>query len=617
MKDLLPLKIMTPSHKRQIVAVCADEEHQVIKKKLAITSSPASTQSLPPAKPPLDSFELLITEILEKNNPQRDDHVAANIAAFFHKRYSNFLVLNDDDVSSLESAIWASNLLLNHVCALVEPSVYIVDVAVKQLDEYIFPRLQLLSKSSQTLRVNEVAILLTWLTHYQDQLEQKFPETLQSRNQVEYMEELFVEYIKRGVHEPLNQMIHRSLEMNTIDGVDHCKDGHFSTQLPQDVAVFLNSQLCTAKSSLPRRFFSDVVKGCQEELFNMVGVLMLQIETRWQDLTVEYLCSIISDSQRLVEIVEGIFGSVTATESQQELTEDLISELIQLSVLANRYLCELRFLDLKDTFFNFIGGPEWSNGELPVEDTIAELRDFLADVKGWIQGDFYHGKVLKLCFDIFLQSYIASFLSNTMGKGIKHSQNAAEIMERDFVKLSNFFCVELLEEHGRHGFYSHDAINNRLQILCSFARILVCLSPKAIEADIENVCQQFGFDKGTPIVLHVAALRSRTRLTAKASKEWHIQLWRTGMKLTMQGVNEDSFYHVPDMRNSCVIRRVRPLKSKNSPEGTKLPTSRLVKGTRVSKLVSRSKRVIGSDRTLLTDWKHDSTQLKTNIRLCV
>ena len=592
--------------KSQMVDVDYDEHH-VLCKKLLKTHRKAlkedTTKESPRVIPCRDAFEVLVTSISDNGNFEPENLVAVTVV-FFHAQY-NACLLNANGHTALEATIHASALLLNHVCALLEPSQFIIESILKQLDEYIFPRLQLLSRDTQSFMVHEVAKLLMWLSQYQDRLEHRYPGVTLPRNRAEYMEELSAEYTMRGVHEPLHQMIRRSLEMNESEGVDRGEDGHFCSQLPQDIALFLTSQLNTAKLFLPRRFFPDVIKGCHEELFNMIGALMLQVETRWQSLPVEYLCSIVVDFQRLTDITAEIFGPVNSTETQHELTEVLVSELIQLSVLANRYLCELRFLDFKETFFNLIGGPEWETGMVAVDNTMLELRDFLIDVQTWIQGDFFYGKALKSCFDLLLQSYVAAFLSNTVARGLQHSPKVAEIIQRDFNEFTNFFCIELAEQHARHGFYTLDAMKVRLQVLCAFANILACTSPKAVETDIETVCHQFGRDNGMPVVLHVVALRSPTRLTLKESSEWHVQLWRAGEKLKMQMVDNDSFYKVPDMRNSCVIRRIKSLKREHIPDSKTQPTTLLVQRVLLSKIVARSKRMIGSDRTLLSTWNHE------------
>lgn len=601
------------SSKRQIVDIDDDESH-VFREKLSKTYSNTLKEDTSIECLQVihcrDAFEVLITSISDKGDLEHGKLVAVT-AVFFHEQY-NTCLLNADGLTALEATIHASASLLNHVCAMLKPSQFTIETVLKQLDEYIFPRLQLLSRDTQSFMVHEVAKLLMWLSQYQDSLESRYPGVILPRNRAEYMEELSAEYTKRGVHEPLHQMIRRSLDMNEIDGVDRGNDGHFSTQLPQDIAVFITSQLITANSALPRRCLSDVIKGCHEELFNMIGTLMLQVETKWQELHVEYLCSIVVDFQRLAEIIAEIFGPVNSTESQHELTDDLVSELIQLSVLAHRYLCELRFLDFKETFFNLVGGPDWETGKVTVDSTVSELRDFLINVQTWIQGDFYQGKALKFCFDLLLQSYVAAFLSNTVAKGIQHSQNAVKAIQRDFNEFTNFFCVELFAHHARYGFYTLNAMNSRLQVLCAFANILDCTSPKSVEMDIENVCHQFGRENGMPIVLHLVALRSPIRLTLKESSEWHVQLWRAGEKLEMQLVDDDSFYHVPDMRNSCVIRRVKSLQSKHMPVSEALPSSNIVQRVLFSKILARSKIIIGSDRTLLSTWKYEGDEMKAS-----
>jgi hypothetical protein len=494
-------------------------------------------------------------------------------------------------------------VLLNHVCALVTPSSMIIEIAIQQFDNYVFPRIELHSKDCKSLTVDRVAKLLKWISKYHDSVTQRYPVIVIPSAQLSCMQKLSAEYIKRGVHDPLQQMIQRSLAMNDTNGVDRSKDGQFFTQLPQDISVFLNSQLSTAKACLPSQFFADVAKGCQEEVFVMVGSLMIQVETRWQDLSVEHLCSIVVDSQLLAEVVDDIFGSVTSTGTEHDLTEDLTSELTQLSVLAARFLCELRFLDLKEMYISRVGGQEWQTGTISVIDTISQLREFIVDVSEWIPGDFHQGKVLKCCFDNLIQSYVAAFLSNTMINGVCDPQKVADLLHYDFFKIVDFFCVELSEQHGHYGFYTRDCMESRLEILDFFAAILECTSPDGIQTEIEKAFRQIGFDKGVPAILHIAALRSSTQLTKEESNEWHVQIWHAGEKLKMQMVEEESYFHVPDMRNSRFLSRVQSVKRRTADEAELESSTRLIKRHLISTIVSRSKKVMRADRTLLTTWK--------------
>ena len=149
------------------------DEHHVLCKKLSKTHRKAlkedTTKEIPRVIPCRDAFEVLVTSISDNGNFEPENLVAVTVV-FFHAQY-NACLLNANGHTALEATIHASALLLNHVCALLEPSQFIIESILKQLDEYIFPRLQLLSRDTQSFMVHEVAKLLMWLSQYQDRLE--------------------------------------------------------------------------------------------------------------------------------------------------------------------------------------------------------------------------------------------------------------------------------------------------------------------------------------------------------------------------------------------------------------------------------------------------------------
>jgi hypothetical protein len=146
---------------------------------------------------------------------------------------------------------------------------------------------------------------------------------------------------------------------------------------------------------------------------------------------------------------------------------------------------------------------------------IATFKDYFKDLETWIMSsDYYFPKILKICLDAILHTYMQSFFSNTMANGVKHAAVVADELRDDYVRLAEFFNGPSCDKyHGSGGFYTQHAINERLRVLMRMATLVdPHTRPMGEIGDIKAVLSEFhSGGQGSAIVLHLAGLHKCRR----------------------------------------------------------------------------------------------------------
>lgn len=79
---------------------------------------------------------------------------------------------------------------------------------------------------------------------------------------------------------------------------------------------------------------------------------------------------------------------------------------------------------------------KWDEGEPVVENLLATLEDYYADLRSWISGSFFFSKVVRLCLDQCAKEYTKRLLLRT--HCIPNAQVTAAVVESDFKVVSSF-----------------------------------------------------------------------------------------------------------------------------------------------------------------------------------
>lgn len=86
---------------------------------------------------------------------------------------------------------------------------------------------------------------------------------------------------------------------------------------------------------------------------------------------------------------------------------------------------------------------KWDEGEPVVENLLATLEDYYADLRSWISGSFFFSKVVRLCLDQCAKEYTKRLLLRT--HCISNAQAMVAVVESDF-KVPISFLSSIL--HG-------------------------------------------------------------------------------------------------------------------------------------------------------------------------
>ena len=550
-----------------------------------------------------------------------DDAVdPSQVASCLHDIYAAQVASAQDEEaqerSALDIVVEASSLLIEEF-AMVVADRNVLETIQRELDEYIFPRISLLYSDISAIQASDVAKLISFADLYNSTFSKRGLTVSQDR--IADFEELATEYLRRGVHDQMHLMIGNSLRLRDDEDITENSEGHFITGHPEDVAFMIEMQLSVAREHLPARFIGEVLTACNQELFNMITDVMLDLASRWNKVEVERLCAIINDASRLIEQCDERNAAVLDRNNSEheEVGDELCKELTELSLHATRFLCERVMLDLRepDPILNRVGGKQWESGNmLVIETTVATLKDYADDIQEWIPHNYYFPKYLKHCFDMTVQAYLESFFALTMQRGVEDPLKASQMLHRDWQNLTKFFCISGMAKYlGHAGHHSKTVVTERLGLLQAMSFLLTpSIPPAKLESEIKTFLLHFGSEVGIAAVLHMAGLRNR-HIGDKESAEWHSAVGNAAQTLLSdESSKAPATFTLPDLRTSEYIVRVRVVEDKDeSPEKATLNKLTQRPGLQQrwgASFRASGRRLLKSDRTLLSTWKAEARQ---------
>jgi hypothetical protein len=474
----------------------------------------------------------------------------------------------------------------------------------QEFDEFIVKNLVMTNcKDTSAMTPKQIAKVFSFVTYYRN-LWREVTFTTDCKLQLEEMKS---EYLRRGVHEQIKAMLENRLLLltreNDDDVVEAEAGGLLCSHLCDDVAFFISCQLDVAKKSLPSFMIPAVMNACNEELHNLAGALMFYLEANWKRLSVERLCCCINDAQLMMDHFEVLNESILVDmEEDQEVnseynmtSESLLKEFSLVAIHATRFLCELLLSDVKQDYLLKIGTETWETNETIMETVIITLQDFFEDIINWIPSQYFFARILKTCVDLILTNYVDSFFVNTMSRGLKHPEKAIERILSDRLKLWHFFGIDHEDYLGQAGFYNKFALCERLHMLQIMSRILAIQSQSDLQpAEFEFIIRALGSEYGAAAIFHIFGLQQRA-ISKDEAQAWHETVAFALEHARMQGSDEISFYHTPDIRNSSYVKKMP--KAERVKVGLDLSiTNKLVAN---GKAVNMSKKLLASPQTII------------------
>lgn len=483
------------------------------------------------------------------------------LKACIHEDFTDIL-LQDAGSRDVEVHTAAADHLLSQFASAVEflreqtTTGTLTDMIFQIMQEYIHPRLVLDDPSPA-----DAAHAASWIDGLLQQA-QVWDVTIDESWETD-LERLVAVYLQKGVHGELGDLLPRSLDLVSPQDVRANDQGHLVTGWPEQVSYMIEQQLSLARQILPKQYLARVLDACNQEIRQVLWKLVVQVGVEWNQMGTSRFCALINDTSRLSEFCDAYNEAILDTEEQVATGEGLSRDLTELSLHATSFLCERIMLALKEpkAILSSVGDAAWESSQdaSPVEVSVATFQDYFTDIEQWLASDYYYPKVLKNCFDMTLEVYLASFFSNTMIHCVCDPTAVAEEIRQDYLRLVVFFNGPVCDQyHGVAGFYDSQTINKRLALLQSVSRIIDSSNdPDTLEHDAQTLLIHLDCgDGGTPAVLHLVGLRKRHN--GPESAEWLRVIAAANKSIDPQSDEESYSYTIPDVRNSKQLRNIRP-----------------------------------------------------------
>jgi len=443
------------------------------------------------------------------------------------------------------------------------------------VEEYIRPRISdyYTIRTGKCLEFSpgDTAKVITWIDRYLTTLSSHCPDARADECWEKDRDSLITVYID-FVRQEMKTLLERAHSLEVNIRID--KEGHAISSMPEDIIFLLDSQLTVAWNYLPHQYTERVLHTCNEELRNMVCDLMLKIGTEWRNLSSKWYCALINDCSRLIELCEERNEAGLVQTHHKEFGDSLLREFAELSLHAATYLCEriMSTLSDPDPILTSIGDESWEKDDTQssIERTIATLSDYFEDLDQWLGRGYYFPKVLKSCFDKTLKTYVESFLSNTLSRGVKDPARVAEELNLDYKRLSLFFSGTNFEKyHGVAGYYTQATLDEKLHIIRCLSKLVnpaVSAEEAASEVRLTMKAFQETFDNGSVVVFHVVGLRKKhsgcesvewLRVVSNAKKAASLE---SNGPADQKDASHFQFYNIVDLRNSRYLHNIRPLR---------------------------------------------------------
>jgi hypothetical protein len=479
------------------------------------------------------------------------------------------------------------------------------EIIFLEIEEYVLPRVLDQLYPLQDLSPEITAKAVLWIYQLECDLKRWAPELRLQSQWFEERKRLFEHYLDTAVRHKMTIQLMEVLKLHSDDDIRRDIDGKLVTGLPEQVTYIVNQQLKAASESLPKEYKEDVLLACNAQVSNMISDWSFRILSEWSTMGSAFFCSIINDTSRLNEYCEERHEELLTSSEAIEKADVLTNDIGELSLHATRYLGERIMNDLcqHEEILVLVGTSGWENPEefSPVERTIATFKDFLVDIEEWLDQEYFYAKLSKQCLDLALQTYLEFFFANTMTHGLKDPAVAANELRHDYLRFVNYFNGDdFTDYHGRCGFYSQKAINDRWRILQHMAD---CIDPTNCPQDllfeVQELVSNFG-DNGGPVVLHLAGLRKRQK--ASNTIVWLQQIAAAKKHRARDcgtDVSPPLVCRLPDMRNSRMLHNLRRVPQEKL-------SRQLSEGTRP--FAQSTARLLGSNESSISvqlmEWQH-------------
>ena len=296
-------------------------------------------------------------------------------------------------------------------------------------------------------------------------------------------------------------------------------DGHLVTNDPEDIMYVIHVQLAVAKENVSPFYCLEVMVAILEELEQMQRRIRTSLNSSYENIEIERICSVINDCASLYEKFDSFktLGDVLDEMSLpsyklNKKIDQVAVGYVNLAVHASDLLAKSITEDVNPILAN-VHTPQWEH-EDQITVLLSTLRDYYADLSIWIPQLFY-SKCVKKCLECILQTYVESFFAKGKSKVPISVRTVACLLEKDRLNLVHFFGSEHAEQMKQVGLGGTHAVEDRFEILRAMSYILLSREPSDVGNEVKVVLSELGNHYGKASIMYLAknaGQRSREKM---------------------------------------------------------------------------------------------------------
>jgi len=313
--------------------------------------------------------------------------------------------------------------------------------------------------------------------------------------------------------------------------------GRIVSNYPEDILFVVNVEMDVARDSLSKANQIEVMIDILIEFKESIVGMRRALSAEWDDMEIEWLCSVINDSATMMEYVEtySIFGdtkqhAVLPTFELKAVRDDVIKGYREVSREATDLVAYSIMKDVQEPVMSKVFTVKWEkSGEL-MNCVAATLRDYYNDLLDWLPR-YEYTCVVKKCIDVLVEEYIsAAFAEKHEGRRFFDADAVPARLIQDRLVLLDFFSRVDYEMKGRG---ARRRAKKALEIFIVLSDIIDADDPEDVSDEINQFCELLGTKYG-----QAAIMQAQVRKTGPHNHEAH-EMWDEGLYMIVTKEHEN------------------------------------------------------------------------------
>ena len=352
----------------------------------------------------------------------------------------------------------------------------------------------------------------TTLRNYNTHGDRDLTRVDKSHTQSDRLNELLVEELRKRIRGQVRKWLGKTSWGSEENPLRCDSKGRIVSHYPEDILFVVNVEMDVARGSLSKANQIEVMIDILLEFKESIVGMRRALSEEWEDMEIEWLCSVINDSATMMDYVEtySIFGDtkqhvIIPTFELKTVRDDVIKGYQEVSREATDLVAYSIMNDVQEPVMNKVFTAKWEkNGEL-MKCVAATLRDYYNDLVDWLPKYEYCG-VVKKCVDILVKEYMnAAFAKKHKSRPFFDADAVPARIIQDRLVLLDFFTRVEYEMKGS-GARRH--ANESFRVFLVLSHIIDAADPKDVADEINTFCELLGTKYGQAAIMHAQARKT-------------------------------------------------------------------------------------------------------------